>query len=279
MNSKKTVLNQILSKNLTKKQLAIVPSSYDIIGDILIFTDFPDDLKKKEKEIGEAFLAQRKNLKTIAKKTKKYSGKYRLPQIRIIAGKRKKETTYKENNVSLKFNIEKVYFSPRLANERLRISGLVRPGESVLVMFSGCGVYPLVISKNSKAKEIYGIELNPVAHKYASENILLNKSKNITIFNGDVKDIVPGLNKKFDRILMPLPKGAETFLTLALASAKKKGIIHFYDFLNENDFNAAKKKIANACKKRDIGYKILSIVKCGQFSPYISRVCVDFKIL
>ena len=69
-------------------------------------------------------------------------------------------------------------------------------------MFSGSGVYPVVISKNTKAKEIYGIEINPIAHKYAEENIKLNKLKNIKLFCGDVKKTIPKLNRKFDRIFL-----------------------------------------------------------------------------
>ena len=72
-------------------------------------------------------------------------------------------------------NVEKVYFSPRLATERLRIAKLVKKNESVLVMFSGSGAYPLVIAKNSNPNIIYGIEVNPIAHKYAEQNIFLNK--------------------------------------------------------------------------------------------------------
>ena len=38
---------------------------------------------------------------------------------------------------------------------------------------------------------------------------------------GDVRDVVPKLKKKFDRILMPLPKSAEEFLDIALSASKK----------------------------------------------------------
>ena len=48
-----------------------------------------------------------------------------------------------------------------------------KPGEKVLVMFSGCAPYPVVIGRNTKAKEIYGIELNPLAHKFAEENVMI----------------------------------------------------------------------------------------------------------
>jgi len=270
-------IKQTLKNKLTKKELSIMPSSFDIVGDILIFSDFPKDLTKKEKLIANALLSLHKNVKVIAKKTKKYSGKFRTPKLKIIAGLNKKETIHKENNVSLKLDVEKVYFSPRLSNERKRIANSTKKNESILVMFSGVGVYPCVIAKNSEPKEIYAIEINQIAHKYALENIKLNKINNIKLILGDVKKVVPKLNKKFDRILMPLPKGAENFLDIALKAVKKRGTIHFYTFLDEKDIN--KKFVKKYLNKYIKKFKILNIQKCGQFSPRVYRICVDFKVL
>jgi len=271
-------VKEALKRTLTKKELELIPSSYDIVGSLLIFSDFPPELVKKEKIIGERLLRLHKNIKTVCRKTKKYSGRFRLPKLKIIAGEKSKETLHKENGVSLKLDVEKVYFSSRLSSERKRIYGLIKKNELVLVMFSGCGVYPIVISKNSSPKEIYSIELNPIAVEYQKENILLNKIKNIKVFKGDVKKVLPRINKKFDRILMPLPKGAEDFLELVLSKVRKKGIIHFYDFVHEDEFGKAEEKINKACKKSKKKFKILEIVKCGQFSPKVFRVCVEVGV-
>ena len=96
-----------------------------------------------------------------------------------------KETIYKENNVTLKMDVEKVYFSIRLGNERKRIMQKVLPGEEVLVMFSGCAPYPVVLSKNTKARHITGIEINPDGHMYGMENLRLNKIHNVLLINDD----------------------------------------------------------------------------------------------
>ena len=266
-------------KGLTKKQLLLVPRSFDLVGDILIFSDFPVELEKKEKLVGKAFLDFHKNVKVVLKKTKQYSGEFRTPKLKIIAGERRKETVYIEHASRIKLNVEKVYFSSRLSTERKRIYQQVKNGESILVMFSGAAPYPVVIAKNSDPKEVYGIEINPIAHKYAEENLVLNKLNNIKLYYGDVKKVLPKINKKFDRILMPLPKGAEQFLDLALNKVKKNGIIHFYDFLEQKEIpKVAVTKIKNACKSAKKKCRILRTIKCGQYSPYKFRVCVDFKV-
>lgn len=267
-------LKEALKGKLTEKQIRLVPKSFDVVGDILIFSGFPEELKNKEKIVGETILGLMKNVKVVCKKTKIHSGVFRTKKVKIMAGDRRKTTEHKENNVGVKLNVETCYFSPRLSNERLRIAKLVKKGESVLVMFSGVGIYPLVISKNTLAKEVYGIEINPFAHRFAEENLKLNKISNVELFLGDVKKVIPKLKKKFDRIVMPLPKSAEEFLDIALKAAKKGTVIHFYDFLFEKDFDQAVSKIKKHCKK----CKIIQVVKCGQYSPRKYRICVDFKV-
>lgn len=267
-----------LKNKLNKKELKLVPSSFDIVGDILIFSEFPKELIKKEKIIGQTILENYHHIKTILKKTKKYSGRFRTPKLKVIAGEKRKETIHRENNVLVKFDVEKVYFSPRMSSERKRISELVKPNESILVMFSGVAIYPLVISKNTQAKKIVGVEINPIAHKYGIENLKLNKIKNVELILGNVRKIIPKLKLKFDRIIMPLPKCAENFLDLAFKVAKKGTIIHLYQFLHQNEFEIAKQRIEHKCKPNEIEYQILNLIKCGQYSPGFYRICVDFKI-
>lgn len=273
-----TTLKQELKNQLTKEEKNHFTRAFDIIGGIAII-DIRDELQKKEKLIAETILKLNKNIKTVCKKVSGHKGVYRRQKLKIIGGERKKITTYKENGVTLKFNVETSYFSPRLSTERKRITQLVQSGEKVLVMFSGVAPYPLVIAKNTKAKEVYGVEINPEAHKFALENVKLNKAKNVHLYKGDVRKAVPKLRKKFDRILMPLPKSAEDFLDTALSAAKKGTTIHFYDFLNENEFEKTQEKIRKACDKAKKKFEIIKTVRCGQQAPRTYRICTDFKVL
>lgn len=257
--------------------------SFDVIGSIAII-EVPYGLPRKdaaayEKNAGQLILAAHKNVKTVVARTGAHTGVFRLQRLKHLAGEKTKETTHKENGVMLKLDVGKVYFSPRLSGERLRVAGQVKPGEKILVMFSGCGPYPLVIARNSKAAEIVGVEINPAAHKYAMENAKLNKITNVRLLKGDAGKTVPRLKGKFDRIVMPLPKGAEEFLATAIKAARKGAVIHYYDFLPENDIpKAANKKIKDACLKAGRKARILNVVKCGQLAPRAYRVCVDFRV-
>ena len=253
-----------------------LPNSYDIIGDILII-DFKG-LEKYEQDISKALLNTHKSVKTILKKSGIHQGEFRTQPLKYVAGVNTKETIYKENNIKLILDVEEVFFSPRLSTERKRLFSKIKKDENVLVMFSGCGPYPISISKNTTAKRIIGIEKNPIAHNYAIQNLQLNKSTNINLINGDVRDEIPKLKTKFDRIIMPLPKDADSFLDLAFMVSKKGTIIHLYDFEHESEIEFGHKKIKIQSKLNKVNYKLLDTVKCGQYGPGKFRMCIDFVV-
>jgi tRNA (guanine37-N1)-methyltransferase len=271
-----TTIKDYLKGKIGKKELELVPSSFEVVGDIAII-EIPAELEKKEGLIGEALLSLNKNVKVVCKKAGLHTGIFRRQKLKIIAGERRKTTVYKENNALIKLHVQDVYFSARLATERKRIAELVKQNEEVLVMFSGCAPYVAVIAKNTKAKLVWGIEINPIAHKFGLENVKLNKLNNVKLFLGDARLVAPALRKKFDRILMPLPIGGENFIDVALSLIKKGGTIHYYDFKDESGFHISEEKVKSECKKAGKKCKILLVRKCGQVGKRNYRVCVDFK--
>jgi tRNA (guanine37-N1)-methyltransferase len=275
--AKETSLKDAVKDKLSKEELKILKTAFDMVGDIAILEiDFT--LKEREKMIADTLLSINKNIKTVLRKSGGHAGEFRTQKMDFLAGEDKREALHKENNIRLKLDVERVYFSPRLSTERKRVMLQVKKGERILVMFSGCGPYVCVLSKNTKASEVIGVEINPVGHEYAQQNIALNKLKNASVHLGDVTEIVPTLGK-FDRILMPLPKGAGAFLDIALAAAEKKCTIHFYDFLKEGEEKLAYDKIKAACKAAGRKCTIKKTVKCGQSAPREYRVCVDFALV
>jgi len=196
---KKTLtLKKILADKLSPEEIEQIKTAFDSVGTIAIL-EIDEHLQDKEKLIADALLEVTPGITTVLRKEGIHQGTFRTQNMQFLAGENTKETIHKENGVSLKLNVEEVYFSPRLANERKRITELVTPNEEILVMFSGCGPYVTVLAKNTEAKHVTGIEINPTGHKYAQENLKLNKITNATLYNGDVKEIIPTLNKTYDR--------------------------------------------------------------------------------
>ncbi len=263
---------------LTPEELGFLVKSYDVIGDIAVII-IPAELEAKEALIGQAILDNTKNIKVVAKRDGIYGGEFRTIPLTVIAGENRKVTEHKEYGVRLVVNPEDVYFSVRSGTERKRIASLVEPGEVVLVMFSGIGPYPLVISKNSQAKKIVGIEKNPQAHLYALKNLACNKRlKNITLYNGDVTEVLPSLNCLFDRVIMPLPKGGEVFLPQALNILRPSGKLHFYEMQHEACFDESIAKVEAVCRNQGRNLISAEVVKAGHCAPRTYRLCIDCVI-
>jgi tRNA (guanine37-N1)-methyltransferase len=271
-------LKQALWKKLSKKERDHFTTAFDIVGDIIII-EIKKELKKKVKLIGKTLLSMHSNVNVVCMKQGGHIGKFRTQKLKVIAGEKRKETTYIEHGVRLDLDVENCYFSPRLSTERKRIYSQIKKGEKVMVMFSGVGPYPIVISKNTLAKEAYGIEANPIAHKYAEINVKKNKVGNVILFKGDVRKVIPEIKMKFDRIVMPLPKGAEKYLDVALKIAKKGTIMHIYCFEHADKIEEGVKSIEKEFKKAKRRFKLIRTVRCGQQGPRIYRICVDVKVI
>ena len=210
-------------------------SGMDIIGDIAIIKIKPEFSSKKS-VISDLILSNIKNVRSIYLQTTGVTGEYRVKTLSYLSGVKDPVTIYKESGCKFLIDVSKVYFSPRLSNERLRVANLVQPNEKLLNMFAGVGPFSIIISKTQPSCKITDIEINPIASEYAIENYRLNKTKNITSICGDSHDIVnKKLSSDFSRILMPLPEKSIEFLDDAVSMIDKKGWIHLYWHLNSSD--------------------------------------------
>ena len=194
-----------------------VTRSFDVIGSrekAVAIIEIPEEVSQYESEIGEALMRVQKNIKSVLAKDSERTGDFRVREMRVIAGTRDTEVIHKESGCRFKVDPRTVYFSPRESHERERITADVEYGERVLVMFSGIAPLPICIARGNRTATCTAVELNPYGHKYALENVTLNKvADRITVMLGDVREVCPGM-ESFDRVYMPLPKGAYMFWML-----------------------------------------------------------------
>ena len=274
-------LREALKGVLTEKEKKKLVTSFDTIGDIAVI-DIPDELQKKDRQIGEALLKVHTSLKTVCKRSGIYEGTFRIRHVEVIAGSDDTETKHRESGVVMKLDINQVYFTPRLSHERERIANLVKDGETIAAFFAGVGPFPLIIAKKNPNVKIYAIELNPIAYEYLKMNVNLNGMGGIIrTALGDVKEIASmSLKDKCDRILLPLPKGGEDFLDTAFACAKKNCIIHFYQFAPEEDlFSESIKKVEEAAKKAGRKIEIMNKKVVRPYAPRVNQIVLDIKVV
>jgi len=271
---KPSSLKEALVGSLSAEELEQLPKAYDLIGDIAI-VEIPDILAGKRKEIGEALLSTFKNIKVVANKKTNVGTEYRTRDVEVIAGENRTETVHREAGCIYKLDITTAYFSPRLGTERMRVASQVKDRERVLVMFAGIGPYAILIAKSCKPKEVYAVELNPSAVEYMKENIRFNKV-DVKAIIGDAGEEA-GKHGVFDRIIMPLPKDAGNFLDKALPNLNKGGLINYYTFKGTTE--EAAQEVKDICSKLGYNIEVIDSVECGTYSPQLSRMCVDFRML
>ena len=176
----------------------ILPTSYDIIGDIILIK-LSEELLEYQKDIGNALLKAHKNVNTVCL-SQPVRGELRTRNIKIIAGKKRTQTIHREYGLQFFVDISKTYFSPRLANERKRVANLVKPGETVVDMFAGVAPFSIMIAKYASPKIVYAIDKNKDAVTYAKQNIKYNKVVDkVEVYNADAKNIDKILQKKMSK--------------------------------------------------------------------------------
>lgn len=251
--------------------------SYDIIGSkdkAVAIVEIPKGFNRKQKEIAEEILKRHKNVKSVLKKTSERKGVLRVRSYRLIVGEKNTEVVHVEYGYRLKLDPRKVYFSPREGTERQRIAGMVKPKETVMVMFAGIGPLAIAIAKKQPdTKQIIAIEINPDAVRYMKENIRLNKleGKIIPIL-GDVKVKCKDWYGKCNRVLMPLPHKSELFIDVA-KKCLKRGYIHMYIIEDEDKIEKRVKEIVKKIKPKN--YKIRKVLP---YAPRVNKYCIDIKI-
>lgn len=274
-------LKEALKGRLTKKEMEKLNTSFDIVGSregAVAIIEIPDELKKKEKTIGAAVLKVHKNVKSVLKKSSERKGDFRLRDYKLIAGSRNTEVLHRESGCALRLDPRKTYFSVREGTERERIAKEVKPGENILVMFGGVAPFSVIIAKKKDVR-VYSVEINPEAHRYACENVMINRvGDRVVPVLGDVREVCRTFGKKFDRVIMPLPESAWSFLDLALSCSSRGGVVYLYGFGGEESKGLEKKAKATAkksCKK----IRILRKRKVLPYSPRTHKVCLEIKVL
>lgn len=257
--------------------------TYDTIGNIAIIKFDEEKKISEKKKFAQKILENHKNIKTVLEKLGKVQGRLRTIKTKHLAGIRTKEAEYRENGCLFKFNVETCYFSPRLSEERKRITSECKAREKILVMFGGVAPYAIIIAKNKpEVKEVVSVELGKECNKYAKINTKINKvEKKVEVMPGDVKRILPRMNEEgrtFDRIVMTRPQLEETFIKQSLMVARKGTIIHYHGFAREEErermIEDLKREISEV--RREV--KIINVMKVGDIAPRKYRWRIDLKV-
>lgn len=258
----------------------------EFVGDLALIRT-PLGLDPLElKPLAEELLKRFRYVKSVWAALPGVEGEYRLRKYVWLAGDTRSETVYREHGCAFKVDITKVYVSPSLNYEHIRVARLVKPGEIVINMFAGVGLFSIIIAKYAKPSKVYSIDINPYAYYYMVENVKMNRVENVVVpLLGDAKEIIKNnLSNTANRVLMPYPELAMEYLPYAVQALKdRKGWIHVYIHVrtgrDEHWKSKSQKVIKEGLQKNGIeDYEIALIRKIRNVGPRTHQVVVDVLI-
>jgi tRNA (guanine37-N1)-methyltransferase len=263
-------------KKLSLNAVGAPKSGYEALGNIAIIDSSIED----KISAAESILAANKSITTVVSKAGAVKGPYRLRSFVHVLGQRTFMADYTENGCRFVFDIRRTFFSGKLSFERSRICSLAKDGENVIVMFAGVGPFAIEIAKMHRHSNVIAIELNAYACRYLRRNIALNKLNNVVAVEGDAASAAKSYKRYADRIIMPLPKDALSFLGAAFKAAKEGATVHVYSFgKRESAFTDAKEAIERTASEYGFKSKIVFQRKVRDYSAGDIEVVTDFLVL
>ena len=262
--------------------LASFPRSIDIIGEIAI-VEIPPELEAYKRTVGEAILQTHSNVRTVLAKASAVDGVERLREYEVIAGLGKTETVHRENGCTYYLDVKKVYFSPRLSFEHMRVARQVGSDETVIDMFAGVGPFSILIAKMHENVRVYAIDINPNAIRYLERNVAANGVLGRVIpILGDARTVIGGrLRGVADRVIMNLPERALEYVDSACEAIKPEGgVIHFYCFSGDADpIGDAEDKLRRAVAEAGRRFnRVILARKVREVAPRRWQVVIDALI-
>ncbi len=277
-------MERIAERILSEDEAKYVVKRFDIIGDIAVIK-VPHQIEHKKHLIAQELLKEIPYVKVVLRKKSNITGDYRLMELEWLAGEKRFRTIHREHGCIFHVDLSKVFFTPRLSSERIRIARMVRSGEVIVNMFAGVGTFSIVIARHARPAKIYSIDLNPNAYELMKANIKANRVEDIVVpILGDAAQVIEGsLTDAANRVLMPLPELTLKYLKYAVKALKNGcGYIHPYEFIRcmkgENPVEKVSKIYSNELDRLGVKYEIFSGRVVGEVAPRKFRVVLDIKL-
>lgn len=256
---------------------ALLPQSFDQVGDIAV-VKFDERNAQYKDEVARAILASYKGIRAVAS-DEGVAGQMRVRDLRKIAGEGDLKTVHKEFGIPIEVDLEKTFFTPRLAGERRRLATLVAPYERVLDAFAGVGPISLHIAKLQPSVRVEAVDINGAAIELLRRNLERNKLSNVTAHEGDFGEFAARAKpRSFSRVVMNLPHRAKEFLPAALPLVALGGCIHLYEILPLEQVLPEQGQLRQIAKGAGAAVTILRARPIKSYSPTDLYIVFDLRV-
>jgi tRNA (guanine37-N1)-methyltransferase len=206
---------------------ALLPRSFDVIGDIVLIR-LPVELEERRFEVGQALLRFVPGSRLVGL-DRGVEGPERLRQVERIAGAGAWQTRHRENRLEFDVDLQRAYFSPRLAGEHARVASEVADGEHVYDLCCGVGPFAVTIARDGRAKSVTAVDANPVAiellgrtlSRYPFGSRVAPRVATVEAFTASAKPV--------ERVVINLPHEGIKYATLVAPLVAPGGSLQYYE--------------------------------------------------
>ncbi len=161
-------------------------------------------------------------------------GSFRIRNLKRIDGTGKPSGIHKENGFRYVVDLEKAYFSPRLAGLRREITESIQNSKRdglIVDMYSGIGPISIPLLKGNRL--VLSIDINPEAIRLLSQNMKLNKVSGLAMVanSNEIFECLKGT----DQVIMNNPT-QPLFVSQNIITKLREGtLIHLTHISNRRD--------------------------------------------
>jgi tRNA (guanine37-N1)-methyltransferase len=237
----------------------LLPRSFDVIGDVVLVR-LPAELRDRGPEIGEALLKFVPRARIVGW-DRGVHGPERRRSIERLAGAGGWATVHRENHLELDVDLERAYFSPRLALEHARVAAEVEPGDRVYDLCCGVGPFALHIARDGRAREVVAVDANPEAI------VLLRRTLARSPFGGRVRPVETRVEAFLpdappcERAILNLPHEGIKYAPSVARVVAPRGRLYYYEIVPRSELEHRGNVIAGSLEPtgqwRSVGARVV----------------------
>jgi len=247
--------------------------SYERIGETVVVDE---DDPERARDLADALVASDIPVETVLNRASKIRGRERVRDWELLVGE-ETEVLHREYGCEFGVDLAAVYFSPRLATERHRVTRQVTAGERAFDMFAGVG--PFAIPFAREGATVVATDINETAIEYLCENAARNGiAERVTAIQGDAREVAPDYDGWADRLVMNLPHSAEEFLDSAVEIAGAECVLHYYDIQHEDDPYGPGEAAIRAAAEPAYRVSVETTQTVRSYAPHELNVCLDVRL-
>ena len=212
-----------------------LPRSFDVVGDVVLIR-LPEEVRAYATAVGEALLSFVPGARIVGS-DRGVHGTARLRRIERLAGSGGWITVHHENHLSLEVDLERAYFSPRLAREHAAVADEVERGERVIDFACGVAPFGAHVVRDGRAREVVAVDANPDATALAHRNLeRAGGGRAFRVVTALLESFAPSAGG-CERAILNLPQGGVKYLAQVGATVERGGTLHYYERTGRSRFD------------------------------------------